>query len=157
MIYSKFIIGEDRYLIAINQIIVIAPYVNLKVIPSMPDYAAGLLNYHGLSVPVIDLCQLLISRPCVKRLSTRIIISTIRSKKVDSEITIGFLVESATDTLSMDDDEFVNPGMRNPELPFVGSVANDDEGIVTKITPQDIFGKIDESLFFPEVESAKSI
>jgi len=156
MLYSKFFIGDDRYVIAINQITAITPYVYLKSIPSLPGYAAGLLNYRGLSIPVIDLCQLLIARSCVRMLSTRIIITTIKSNKGNGDITVGFLVENATETLSVDDDEFIEPGMSNPELPFIGLVVNDEEGVVTKISPQDIFGKLDEKLFFSENLSAKS-
>ena len=150
MLYAKFNIGDDRYVIAINQITVITPYVNLKSIPSMPDYAAGILIYHGISIPVIDLCQLLISRPCARLLSSRIIITTIESSRGNGDITLGFLVENATETFSADDEEFVDPGMKNTEPPFVGLVANDDEGIITKIVPQDIFGQVDEELFFSE-------
>lgn len=155
MLYSKFLIGDDRYLIAINQITVIIPYVNLKLVPSMPDYAAGLLNYHGLSIPVIDLCQLLDARPCKKILSTRIIVVNIQSRKGRGKVEVGLLVENATETFSANDDGFVEPGMKNPEMPFVGDVINDDEGMVTRIFPQDIFSKIDEDLFFPEDQKAK--
>ena len=157
MLYSKFSIGEDRYVIEIKQITVVAPHVNLKTVPSMPDYAAGLFNYRGLSVPVIDLCQLLISRPCVRRLSTRIIVTKIKSSLGNDEIVIGFLVENATDIFSADDDAFVDPGMKNPDMPFIGPVASDSEGMITKITPQDIFVKMDENLFFSDDPGARAI
>lgn len=156
MLYAKFNIGDDRYLIAINQIAAIIPYVYLKKIPLMPNYAAGLLDYHGLSIPVIDLSQFLIDRSCVRMLSTRIIISTIKSSRGGDEITVGFLVENATETFSVDENEFVDPGMKNSELPFIGLVVSDDEGMITKISPQDIFGNLDESLFFTENVSAKN-
>jgi chemotaxis-related protein WspB len=157
VLYSLFSIGDDRYVIAINRIAVIAPSVNLKSMPYLPDYAAGLLNYRGILVPVIDLCQLFLSRPCVRMLSTRIIVTTIKSTIGEGDIEVGFLVENATETFSAEDDEFIEPGMRNPEIPFVGAVAHDDEGMVTKITPQDIFERIDEGLFFSEHVSAKGL
>ena len=156
MLYAKFFIGDDRYVIAISEISVITPYVNLKPIPSLPDYAAGLLNYRGRSVPVIDLCQLLTSRSCVRMLSSRIIITTIKSNKGNGDISIGFLVENATETFTADDEEFIEPGMKNPELPYIGLVANDDEGMLTRMSPQAIFEKIDEGLFFPESVSESS-
>ena len=157
MLYAKFFTGDDRYIIAINQITVITPYVNLKPIPSLPDYAAGLLNYRGQSVPVIDLCQLLTARSCVRMLSSRIIITTIKSSKGSGDISIGFLVENATETFSADDEDFIEPGMKNPELPFIVLVVNDDEGMLTRVSPQDIFENIDEGLFFPESASERSI
>jgi chemotaxis-related protein WspB len=155
VLYSLFSIGDDRYAIAINEVAVIAPFVKLKSMPSLPEYAAGLMNYRGDLVPVIDLCQLLISRPCSRILSTRIIITTIKSVSGEGDVEIGFLVENATGTFSADDVEFIESGMKNPEMPFIGPIANDNEGMITKITPQDIFEKIDERLFFPESVSAR--
>jgi len=154
VLYSKFSIGDDRYVIAINQILVIVPYVSLKSIPSLPDYAAGLLNYHGDSIPVIDICQLLVGRPCPRKLSSRIIVTTIKSN-YDGEITIGFLVEHATETITVDDDEFIDPRMSNPDMPFIGLVTNSEDGIITRIHPQNIFERLDERLFFPETLGAK--
>lgn len=149
MLYSKFHIGDDCYVIEINKIIEIVPFVNLKSIPSLPDYAAGLLSYRGISVPVIDLCQLLISRSCKKRLSTRVIVTSIRNDGGE-DITIGFLVEHATETTVVQVEEFIDPGMSDPEMPYVGMVANADEGMITKIIPQDIFAKLDKELFVSE-------
>lgn len=154
MLYSKFHIGDDRYVVAISQITAIVPYVNLKSIPSLPEYAAGLLNYHGISVPVIDLCQLLLDRSCSRKLSSRIIVTTIKSN-YGGVITVGFLVEHATETITADDEEFIDPRMRNPDIPFIGFVANFDDGMITRINPEDIFAKIDERLFFPENAGAK--
>ena len=68
------------------------------------------------------------------------------------------MVENATETFFADDDDFFEPGMKNPEMPFVGLVLNDDdEGMMTKISPQEIFYKIDEDLFFPKKEEAASL
>lgn len=149
MLYSQFFIGESRYIIAINQIVVVVPYVNLKAVPSLPDYAVGLLSYHGASVPVIDVCQLLISQPCARKLSTRIILTTLKIKS-GADITIGLLVEGATETFTADEDEFIDPGISNPEMPFIGPVVHDSDGMLTKLIPQNIFERIDETLFLPD-------
>ena len=47
--------------------------------------------------------------------------------------------------------------MKNSEMQFIGSVVNDDDGMITKILPQDIFSKLDEELFFPlDVKAART-
>ena len=148
MLYSRFCIGDDHYVIAINQIAAIVPFVNLKTIPSLPSYAVGMLGYHGESIPVIDLCRLFKDRPCDRKLSSRIILVNIVIGQ-KRERTIGLLVERATETYSADDNEFIEPSMCNPDLPFVGPIINDDIGVITKLLPQKIFEKIDEKLFFP--------
>ncbi|MBL1275267.1 MAG: chemotaxis protein CheW [Ectothiorhodospiraceae bacterium] len=156
MLYSQFFIADTRYVISIDQITAIVPYVTLKVIPGLPDYAAGLLHYHGKSVPVIDLCQLFIGRPCGKKLSTRIILVTLLTQK-DKRLTLGLLVERATETFSAEEGAFVDPGMHNPELPFIGPVTNDLTGIITMITPRNIFDKIDDALFTIETFTTEEL
>lgn len=149
MLYLQFFADDNRYVIAIKQISEVVPFVNLKTIPSLPGYAAGLLDYHGESVPVIDMCYLLSDRPCSRKLSTRIILAYVVEKNNTNKL-LGLLVEKATETCSVDNDGFVDPGMHNPDLPFIGSVLSDGSGVVTRVSPQDVFNIIDKTLFYPD-------
>ncbi len=156
MLYSLFFVDDNRYIIAINQISEVVPFVYLKTIPALPDYAAGLLDYHGESVPVIDLCHLLSNRPCNRKLSTRIILVAITVKDRGKRL-LGFLVERATETFAVNSDKFVVPGLHNVDLSFIGPVVSDECGVITKIFPQNIFGTIDETLFYPNELSVTEI
>jgi chemotaxis-related protein WspB len=60
MLLLLFEIGNGRYALEVNQIIEIVPLVKFKKIPHSPDYVAGLMNYRGKGLPVIDLNLLLI-------------------------------------------------------------------------------------------------
>ena len=74
MLLLLFEICNGRYALDTNQIIEIVPLVKLKKIPATPDYIAGLMNYRGDGIPVVDLCQLIDNLPYEDALSTRIIV-----------------------------------------------------------------------------------
>ncbi|MCF6289401.1 MAG: chemotaxis protein CheW [Desulfobacterales bacterium] len=74
MLLLLFNIGDGRYALTAEQIVEVVPLVKVKEIPLAPDYVAGLMDYHGRPVPVIDLCRLLIKKPCEIMLSSRIIL-----------------------------------------------------------------------------------
>ena len=74
MLMLLFSLGQDRYAIESSQVVEVVSIVNLRKIPHTPDYVAGVFNYRGLIVPVIDLCSLTQGYPSHARFSTRIIL-----------------------------------------------------------------------------------
>ena len=67
--------GSDRYALEAERITEVLPLVGLKKSIRAPPGIAGMLNYHGEFVPVIDLSELALGRPAPPRLSTRIILT----------------------------------------------------------------------------------
>ena len=59
MLLLLFHLGSELYAIESSQVIEIIPTVNLRPLHHVPDYVAGLFNYRGKFIPVIDLSQLL--------------------------------------------------------------------------------------------------
>ena len=53
-----FHIGRDRYGLPLASIVRVLPLLELKQLPLTPDYVAGLMDLHGVPVPVIDLSRL---------------------------------------------------------------------------------------------------
>ncbi len=74
MLLLLFEIGSTRYGLDVNQVIEVVPLVKLKTIPGTPRYVAGLMNYRGEWLPVIDLNELHGATPFEDAFSTRIII-----------------------------------------------------------------------------------
>jgi len=146
MLYSQFFVGDDRYVISAKDIVEIVPFVTLKSTPKLPDYSAGLMNYRGDSVLVIDVCHLLIKRPCRKRLSTRIIIVNKESDN-SGPMMLGFLVEKATEMISIDEGLFKPQLLKNPDTPTNGPVAVCQEYLVEKISIEDVYNKLDKRFF----------
>jgi len=146
VLYAQFFVDEDHYVISAKDIVEIVPMVSLKTVPMLPDYAAGLLNYHGNQVPVIDLCHLLLRRACRKKLSTRIILVT-RVEDNGTSMIFGFMVEKATEMLTIDEGLYQPPVMRNPDTPTNGPIVEHQGVLVTKISIDDVFDKLDKTFF----------
>jgi len=74
MLLLLFEIGTKRYALDTGQVIEIVPLVDLKPLAAAPGYIAGMMNYRGEGVPVIDLNQLMDAVSFADLFSTRIII-----------------------------------------------------------------------------------
>jgi len=146
VLYAQFFVDEDRYVIAARDIVEIVPAVSLKTVPMLPDYAAGLMNYHGSQVPVIDICHLFLNRACREKLSTRVILVN-RTENTGASMMLGFMVEKATEMLIVDEHLYKPPAMRNPDAPTNGPVAEYQGMLVTKISINDVFDKLDKTFF----------
>lgn len=149
MQYVKFNLDEFRYVLSISDVVEIIPYVKLTALPNMPDYLAGLCNYRGGSVPVVDLCSLFIGRPCNKKLSTRIIVVETSENSAAKKM-VGLMVEKATEIMKVEEEDFMNAGVYGDDLPYLGPVVADNSGLISRIYPGEIFSKIDSEILFTE-------
>lgn len=147
MQYVKFNLDDFRYLLSISDVVEIIPYIKLTGIPAAPKYLAGLCNYRGVSTPVIDLCSLFLDRPCSNKLSTRIIVLEVMNGSVEKKI-IGFMVEKATEIIKVEEDSFMEAGVYGENMPCVGPVMADKQGLISRIMPDEIFSKLDKKLLF---------
>jgi chemotaxis-related protein WspB len=128
MLFFLFRLGEDRYALDALQIAEILPLVSVKRIPLAPTGVAGIIDYHGAPVPLIDLSQLALGRPARQRLGTRIILVNYPDQEGATHL-LGLLAERATETMRRDPADFVS-GVGNDAAPYLGPVAADAHGLV---------------------------
>lgn len=147
MLFLQLYLNEYRYILSTSNVVEIVPGVKLTPMPKVPKYISGICNYRGSSVPVIDLCELFLNRPSKKKLSSRIVFVNVNKPGIDEKI-VGFLVEKATETIKVDEDSFISSGIHNKDLPFMGPVVSDNQGLITRILPDEIFNEIDNDLLF---------
>jgi chemotaxis-related protein WspB len=74
MLLLTFRAAENLYAIDVRRVVEVVPRINLRRLPHAPVFLAGVFDYRGAVVPVIDLGTLLGSESCRDRLSTRIIL-----------------------------------------------------------------------------------
>ncbi|MDY0038966.1 MAG: chemotaxis protein CheW [Desulforhabdus sp.] len=132
MLLLIYCVGKERYGLDSNQIIEVVPQVILKPLPHAPDYVAGLFNYRGNIVPVVDLCALIGSAPCEPLLSTRIILVEYPGADGEQHV-LGLLAERVTETLNCNEEDFNPPGITVPGDAYLGDVFVDGEGMVQRI------------------------
>ena len=74
MLLLTFRAAENLYAIDVARVVEVVPRINLRQLPHAPGFLAGVFDYRGKVVPVVDLGVLLGSESCRDRLSTRIIL-----------------------------------------------------------------------------------
>jgi len=99
MLLLLFKIGEGYFAMAASQIKEIVPRVALTTIPGAPDYTAGLMDYRGILVPVIDLSGLATGTPSAHKNTTRIILVDYTLEDGRSDI-LGLLAEHVVETVT---------------------------------------------------------
>jgi chemotaxis-related protein WspB len=129
MLFILFQIGKDRYALPASRIIEVLPLVNLKKIPQVPPGVAGVFNYRGTPVPVIDLNEMMLGLPAAHRLSTRTILIKY-PLDIERENTLGLIAENATQTLERSPLDFSEAGLKSDNAPYLGRVTKDKGGLV---------------------------
>lgn len=123
MLLLSFHIGAESYAVTATQIVEVLPLTTVKRIPQAPAFVAGLLDYRGTPVPVIDLCQLSEGRCHNKVLSSRIILVNYENGHQESHI-LGLIAEKVTETLNPAAGDFNPTGIKVREAPYLGEVIN---------------------------------
>ena len=139
-------IGDDRYVIGSDSIVEIIPYAKLRTLPHAPGYMAGLLNFRGNSLPVLDICCLLYQRPSAHKLSTRIII--VRYEGETGSHLVGLLCEGVTETRNYNKQDFSNAGAHIESAPYLGKVITDKEVLIQEIDVNALISSEVEDTFF---------
>jgi chemotaxis-related protein WspB len=137
----------------------VLPVVRVKRVPHAPAGVAGVFNYRGAPVPVIDLSELTIGRPAAARLSTRLIVVSYPSRQAqghsqaqeqgrDDSHLLGLIAERATDTMRRDPADFVASGITTGRASYLGHVTTSSHGVVQRIDVETLLpDAVRESLF----------
>jgi chemotaxis-related protein WspB len=150
MLFLIFRLGADRYALDANEIVEVLPRVALKAIPSAPAWVAGVFNYRGQAVPVIDLVALALGRPASDHVSTRTILVHYPVDSGASQV-LGVIAEQANRTLRRAVEDFQPSGIDTPGAPYLGPVATDADGLLQWIRVPDLLPpEVRASLFAME-------
>jgi chemotaxis-related protein WspB len=131
MLLLLFHVGENLYAIDTGPVVEIVPMVLLRKILPAPDYIAGVFNYHGEIVPVIDLCHLIQRTNCRVCFSTRIIIVNYKTSDHASR-RLGLIAERVIETLKTSAHQ-VETTERMSTVPYLGDVFLDDTRMIQQI------------------------
>ena len=154
MLMLVFQLGKDRYALETSHVVEVIPSLVLRKLPRAPEYVIGIFNYRGTIVPVVDLCQLTLDRPCDNCLSTRILLVQVRGDDGSSRC-IGLRAERVTETVKVSESDMVPPGIAVADAPYLGKLISDARGMIQCIRVEDILPKkLIDSLFQEAMEQA---
>ena len=122
-----FHIGADRYGLRLRDVARVLPLLELKHLPLAPDPVAGLMDFHGQSVPVIDLCLAsgLPSGP--DHFDTRIVVVDYLAPEGARHL-LGLRAERVLGVQEVAEAQLADSGVR--AAPFLGQVASDAGGML---------------------------
>jgi chemotaxis-related protein WspB len=129
VLFLVFELARDRYVLDVSQIAEVLPLLAIKQIPQAPPAVAGVLNYRGAPVPVIDLSQLTLGRPAERRLSTRIVLVHYPDARGGTQL-LGLIAEKATHTVRREETDFIASGVTSEGAAYLGPVAPDAHGLL---------------------------
>lgn len=149
MLLLKFDIGGEHYVLDTHQVMEIVPKMPLKTLPMEENYIAGIFNYHGNNVPVVDINHLCVHKPAGNTLTTRIIIARLDSGKI-----VGILADSVTETLHVASDDFESCGITPLRAAFLGEVARHDGDTLQMVKIEQLLSEdLKQRLFSSRVDA----
>jgi chemotaxis-related protein WspB len=103
----------------------------------------GLLAFRGGLLPVVDLCHLVLARPCAEVRGTRIIVLAAESGRRR----FGLLAEEVLDTVPV---ARTLPGLRLPEQPWLGDLLGEGGDDPQLLEPDHLLPEALAALFEPQ-------
>jgi chemotaxis-related protein WspB len=122
-----FHIGADRYGLRLRDVVRVLPLLELKHLPLAPDPVAGLMDFHGASVPVIDLCRASGLPTGEDHFDTRIIVADYRTPEGTNHL-LGLRAERVLGVQEVSEAQLADSGVQ--AAPFLGAVASDTQGML---------------------------
>jgi len=128
MLLLSFNISDDKYVIDTRNVIEVTTLVKLKKIPMSMIGVAGLLNYHGTAVPIIDINELCDKPSQKSSLTTRLIIVNYLENNI-----LGIKAQNVTETIRINENAFIKSGIKINNSDFIGDVAEIDNRFIQLI------------------------
>lgn len=150
-LYIQFVVDDSRFVLSAADVVGIVPIASLHDVPHAPDYVAGILNYHGESVPVIDLTKLMAGVDTEYRLSARIVLLKVNLPGRKSS-TVGLLAEKVTEVMRLLESEFKKSGIDNNDAKYLGEVITDNYGILQRLNINELLPKTAKKMLFEALE-----
>ena len=122
-----FHIGVDRYGLRLRDVVRVLPLLELKHLPLAPDAVAGLMDFHGQSVPVIDLCRISGLPSGADHFDTRIIVVDYHAPEGTDHL-LGLRAERVLGVQEVAEAQLADSGVT--AAPFLGQVASDAGGML---------------------------
>ncbi|MBK1987938.1 chemotaxis protein CheW [Sphaerospermopsis aphanizomenoides BCCUSP55] len=154
MLMLLFHINNQRYAIPSQQVVEVIPLVNLTTLPHTPEYFAGVFNYRGRIIPVIDLCQLISNKSCADHLSTRIILVNHWGRDATQETVpqiMGLKAQRVVETLQKSDIDLVDVDIQIDKPPYLGKMIIDEQGMIQCVHIEYLLSEVQQAYLVAEV------
>lgn len=144
MLLLSFQLAGQRYALDTQDIVEVLPLVRWRPLPEAPPGVAGVFNYHGGLVPLLDLSLLIAGQPASHALDTRIAVVTYKSAAGPREL--GLLLERATTLVRREAADFQRQPLQG-DTAYLGGLTVEDAGTIQQVelrqlVPEDLWQKL---------------
>ena len=153
MLFILFHLGTDRYALPARDVVEVLPLLACKAILGAPPGVAGLIDYRGTAVPVVDLTALTLGRPSARRVSTRLLMVRYPHPR-GGERLLAVVAERATEMLSKEPADFLTTGVASDTARFLGPVVRDARGLVQRVDVHALLTDALRAALYPEISDA---
>jgi chemotaxis-related protein WspB len=130
MLALGFHVGDLRLALPVHFVVEVLARRALRPLAMAPAGVVGLLPFRGTLTPVVDLCQLMLGRPCRPLRSSRLIIVSVGSDS--GPRMLGLLAENVLDLLPTGE---TLAGLRLPDAPWLGDHLSEQEQLPQLVDP----------------------
>jgi len=153
MLYLTFKAGESEYAVETTRILQVVPRAILRPCPDAPAYIAGILNYRGKPIVVVDSSMLINHAPCACLFSTRIIIAEY-PRAGNRQIMLGLMAEGVAAFMENDPLDFVENVLKTPGVNYLGKMFRDGDRLVQLVKIDEIVpAELDNMLMIQDPET----
>ncbi|MGE5629488.1 MAG: chemotaxis protein CheW [Caulobacteraceae bacterium] len=145
--FLTFSLGKESYGIEIKYVTEIIGIQPITEIPELPEYIKGIINLRGKIIPVMDVRLRFKKEP--KKYNDRTCVIVIDIK----DISIGFIVDSVSEVLTIPEQDIVEPpqmnkGFNNRYIKRIGKVGDDVKLLLDceKLLTEDELENLSEAL-----------
>ena len=131
MLYLRFNLDGQEYAIDTSNVIEIAPLVKIKKGPGNASYIAGIMNYRGKPIPVMDLTMMILGREFSPSMNTRIIITQVNDNNTPR--LVGVITEHINGVINKDEIEFFNSNNVSGNAAYLGNIAIDQKYMIQTV------------------------
>lgn len=128
MLLVLFKVKDEQYALETAWIKEIIPALEMKEIVGTDKYIAGIIDYHGKALPIVDLTELTCGEKSKILLGTRIIIMKLPCEGRES--LVGLLAEGVTDIIKIKEEYIQDTGIVPEGAPHLGKVIKYKDEII---------------------------
>ena len=152
MLFVYFRLGPACYALESREIVEIVPLVDCRPLPRAPAFVAGLFDYRGRVVPVIDLSEMSGQGAARRLMSTRIILVDYPDRLGRGQV-LGLMAERVLDAAGHETPDLQSAGIAIPDAPYLGAVLHERSGTVQLVKVSELLTGPVQELLFPAGEA----
>lgn len=137
MLYLTFQADENAFAMDTGRVALVAPCARLMPIPGAPQAIAGVMNFHGEPLAVLDLKMIIAGKACRRLMGTRIIVARHRLRN-GSEKLLGLMAEWVTGLVRKEERDLMERAANSPGVECLDGIFREGGRLIQIVDPEKV-------------------